>query len=144
MFWRRLMCTVFLAGAVAGGHAGAARSEVGVIGTSTGVSAPATGAWSHAFAIYGEPKYPAGFAHYDYVNPDAPKRGTLNLGNPDRRSSFTRLNPYLLKGSGAFGSAFFSFETLCDPSQVRVAGLRARRRARRLGPRPGTVSGASA
>ena len=36
-------------------------------------------------AMYGTPKYPAGFAHYDYVNPDAPKGGTLNLGNPRPR-----------------------------------------------------------
>ncbi len=73
--------------------------------------------WSHAFAMYGTPKYPEGFAHYDYVNPDAPKGGTLNLGNPDRRVSFSRLNPWILKGSGAFGVYFFSFEALCDPSQ---------------------------
>jgi ABC-type microcin C transport system permease subunit YejB/ABC-type oligopeptide transport system substrate-binding subunit len=102
---------------VACANATAARVEGGAAGASAGVSAPAAGVWSHAFAVYGEPKYPAGFAHYDYVNPDAPKRGTLNLGNPDRRSSFTRLNPYLLKGSGAFGSNFFCFETLFDPSQ---------------------------
>lgn len=116
-FWYRVMCAVLLGGAVAGAHATAARPEVRATGASAGVSAPDAAVWSHAFAIYGEPKYLAGFTHYDYVNPEAPKRGTLNLGNPDRRSSFTRLNPYLLKGSGAFGSQFFSFETLCDPSQ---------------------------
>ena len=115
--WHHLMCAVILGGAAASLHAGAARPEVAAVGASAGESAPAATVWSHAFAVYGEPKYPAGFAHYDYVNPDAPKRGTLNLGNPDRRSSFTRLNPYLLKGSGAFGSYFFCFETLFDPSQ---------------------------
>lgn len=73
--------------------------------------------WSHAFAVFGEARYPAGFAHYDYVNPDAPKGSTLNLGNPDRASSFNSLNPYLLKTVAPFGVEFFSFETLCDASQ---------------------------
>ena len=77
---------------------------------------PAAG-WSHAFAMYGSPKYPPGFAHYDYVNPDAPKGGTLNLGNPDRGTSFSLLNPYLLNTQFAYGTYFFSFETLCDPSE---------------------------
>ena len=30
------------------------------------------GEWRHATGLTGEPKYPAGFAHFDYVNPDAP------------------------------------------------------------------------
>jgi len=112
-----MTCTVILVGAVAGAYGGAARPETGATGATTGVSVPVAAVWSHAFAIYGTPKYPAGFAHYDYVNPDAPKRGTLRLGNPDRRTSFTRLNPFLLKGSGAYATALFSFEALCDPSQ---------------------------
>jgi len=35
--------------------------------------------WTHAFATYGEPRYPPGFAHFDYVNPTAPKGGTVRL-----------------------------------------------------------------
>nr|VXZ82328.1 Uncharacterised protein [Klebsiella pneumoniae] len=38
---------------------------------------------SVAFAIIGEPKYAAGFSHFDYVNPRAPKGGT----SPWRRSA---------------------------------------------------------
>jgi microcin C transport system substrate-binding protein len=30
---------------------------------------------SHALAMRGEPKYPTGFRHFDYVNPNAPKGG---------------------------------------------------------------------
>ena len=30
---------------------------------------------SHGFSEFGELKYPAGFAHFDYVNPDAPRGG---------------------------------------------------------------------
>jgi microcin C transport system substrate-binding protein len=116
-FWLRLMCTVILSFTVADGHTGTISSGARVAGPTDGISSARFPAWSHAFAVFGEPKYPAGFAHYDYVNPEAPKGGTLNLGNPDRRSSFSRLNPYLLKGDGAYGAEFFSFETLCDPSQ---------------------------
>src|ERR1700678_114287 len=32
--------------------------------------------WQHGTAIFGELKYSAGFAHFDYVNPTAPKGGT--------------------------------------------------------------------
>lgn len=34
---------------------------------------------SHALALFGEPKYPAGFTHFDYADPDAPKGGSLVL-----------------------------------------------------------------
>ena len=73
--------------------------------------------WSHAFAIFGTPKYPAGFDHYDYANPDAPKGGTLNLGNPDRGTSFSMLNPFLVSQAYPYAVHFFTFEPLCDPSQ---------------------------
>jgi microcin C transport system substrate-binding protein len=34
---------------------------------------------SHALALFGQPKYPAGFTHFDYADPDAPKGGSLVL-----------------------------------------------------------------
>ncbi|WP_369819961.1 hypothetical protein, partial [Oleiphilus sp. HI0079] len=34
---------------------------------------------THAIALYGEPKYPDGFEHFDWVKPDAPKGGQLRL-----------------------------------------------------------------
>jgi microcin C transport system substrate-binding protein len=34
-----------------------------------------------AFSLYDTPKYGPGFTHFDYVNPDAPRRGTLYLAN---------------------------------------------------------------
>jgi len=66
----------------------------------------------HALATYGEPKYPPGFAQFDYVNPDAPKGGTLHLGNPDRRTSFDKYNPFTIKGNSPAGVLIFMFETL--------------------------------
>ena len=35
--------------------------------------------WVHAVALDGTPKYEAGFEMFDYVNPDAPKGGTVRL-----------------------------------------------------------------
>jgi microcin C transport system substrate-binding protein len=33
--------------------------------------------WRHGLSLFGEPKYPAGFAHFDYVNAAAPKGGSV-------------------------------------------------------------------
>jgi microcin C transport system substrate-binding protein len=33
--------------------------------------------WRHASSLFGEVKYPPNFAHFDYVNPDAPKGGIV-------------------------------------------------------------------
>jgi len=70
------------------------------------------GAWSHAFAAFGEPKYPRDFKHFDWVNPDAPKGETLYLANPDRRTSFDKFNPYTVKGSEPSGVLILMFEPL--------------------------------
>jgi microcin C transport system substrate-binding protein len=48
---------------------------------------------THAVANFGEPKYPEGFAHLDYVNPDAPKGGEISFwsqGNFDSFNNYTR------------------------------------------------------
>lgn len=48
---------------------------------------------SHSFAILGQPKYNTGFSHFDYVNPDAPKGGTIRyavIGNYDNFNRFSR------------------------------------------------------
>ncbi|WP_114944674.1 extracellular solute-binding protein [Microvirga calopogonii] len=36
--------------------------------------------WRHGAALLDEPKYPQGFPHFDYVNPNAPKGGLVRLG----------------------------------------------------------------
>ena len=56
---------------------------------------PASHAASHAIAMHGKPKYPANFRHYDYVNPSAPKGGTLRQA---ALQTFDTLNPFILKG----------------------------------------------
>lgn len=78
---------------------------------------------AHAFALYDTPKYPAGFTHFDYVNPDAPKRGELYLANPDRRTSFDKFNPFSLKGVAAAGVSNLMFETLTVGSSDETASM---------------------
>lgn len=55
----------------------------------------------HAIAMHGAPKYPAHFKQFDYVNPDAPKGGTLRLGVT---GAFDNVNPFALRGRAAFGA----------------------------------------
>ncbi|MGU7838711.1 extracellular solute-binding protein [Burkholderia sp. AW33-5] len=70
---------------------------------------------AHAIAQYGEPKYPPGFKHFDYVNPDAPKGGTLVLANPNRLTSFDKFNPFTMRGNPAPGIDLL-FESLATGS----------------------------
>lgn len=67
----------------------------------------------HAIAMHGSPKYPAGFDHFDYVNPSAPRGGEVRLAAVG--STFDTLNPFIIKGVPAQGAAF-PFETLLTPS----------------------------
>jgi len=64
------------------------------------------------YAQFGEPKYADGFTHFDYVNPNAPKGGVLNLSNTGTNSSFDKFNPFSLKGRPAPGLMELMFETL--------------------------------
>ena len=51
------------------------------LAAAAGTSVPAQEApWGHGLAMMGEPKYPAGFPHFDYVNPGAPKGGLVRFG----------------------------------------------------------------
>ncbi|WP_454825825.1 extracellular solute-binding protein [Paraburkholderia xenovorans] len=74
----------------------------------------------YAIAQYGDPKYPANFKHFDYVNPDAPKGGTLVLANPSRLTSFDKFNPFTLRGNTAPGVDLM-FESLTTGSSDEVA-----------------------
>ncbi len=71
---------------------------------------PASGApvTTHGLSIYGELKYPPGFTHFDYVNPDAPKGGNVRLFS---LGTYDNLNPFILKGVPAAGLGL-TFQTL--------------------------------
>ncbi|WP_458526283.1 extracellular solute-binding protein [Onishia taeanensis] len=53
----------------------------------------------HGLALYGEPALPADFGHFPYVNPEAPKGGSLlraAIGG-----SFDSTNPFIVRGTAA-------------------------------------------
>jgi len=58
---------------------------------------------SHGISTFGDLKYPEGFAHFDLVNPDAPKAGTMRFRGTGASSTFDSLNPFILKGQAAQG-----------------------------------------
>lgn len=67
----------------------------------------------YAIALHGTPKYGPDFKHVEYVNPDAPKGGTLKL---NAIGSFDSTNPFIIKGTPAAGLNFlrsgFVYESL--------------------------------
>lgn len=70
-----------------------------------------------SIALHGAAKYPANFQHFDYVNPNAPKGGTLRL---DAEGTFDSLNPFIVKGQPAAGMGMLGtgmvYESLMDQS----------------------------
>ena len=70
-------------------------------------SAPAP-APAHGLSIHGDLKYPPGFAHFAYVNPRAPKGGSVTLSAV---GTFDNLNPFILKGVPPAGISM-TFDTL--------------------------------
>lgn len=68
---------------------------------------------SYALALSGTPKYPAGFTHFDYANPDAPKGGTAKLAAV---GTFDTFNPYLPKGLPPSGIGLI-YDTLTVKSE---------------------------
>jgi len=67
---------------------------------------PARGA--HGLSIHGDLKYGPGFTHFAYVNPRAPKGGSVTLR---AIGTFDNLNPFILKGVPAAGIGT-TFDTL--------------------------------
>ncbi len=57
----------------------------------------------HGLSAFGDLKYPAGFKHFDYVNPSAPKGGRIVTVGTSGLRSFDSLNPFILKGDAADG-----------------------------------------
>lgn len=53
---------------------------------------------STRFALLGEPKYAENFSHFDYVNPDAPKGGSITLS---ALGTFDNFNRFALRGVAA-------------------------------------------
>ncbi|MCK0536455.1 extracellular solute-binding protein [Alcanivorax quisquiliarum] len=90
---------------------------------------------SHGYSPFGSLKYPADFAHFDYVNPDAPKGGTLRLFG---FGSFDSLNPYVISGTSPAntpGAALFGFLETTDTLLMGASSHN------RVGDEPGSAYG---
>src|SRR5262245_1408847 len=82
-----------------------------------GPAAPQTGGLKvttgPGISMHGDLKYPPGFTHFQYVNPDAPKYGSVKLA---AIGTFDTLNPFVLKGVPATGLGGV-FDTLTVASE---------------------------
>ena len=67
---------------------------------------------AHGLSLFGDLKYGRDFAHFDYVEPIAPKGGLLHLATVD---TYSTLNPFTLKGQSAAGAGL-PFESLLEGS----------------------------
>lgn len=105
------------AGEAAPGAAEAGASAAPAADAPAASAASTAGEWQTSMSLTEPSKYPADFQHYDYVNPDAPKGGTLNsvaLG------SYDSFNPFVVRGTPAVGLANFGggllYDTLMEQS----------------------------
>lgn len=74
---------------------------------------------SYADSLLGEvPKLPAGFDHYPWANPDAPKGGEVSLGGV---GTFDNFNPFILRGRAAGVGAIWQTLTEASPDEVTTA-----------------------
>ncbi len=109
------------------------------LGAGALVSTLARPAWAeegperHGISAFGDLKYPAGFKHFDYVDPNAPKGGTFSQIGATRAFNqnfltFNSLNIFILKGDGAQGMelTFASLLTRAADEPDALYGLAAR------------------
>ncbi|MGA7004360.1 MAG: extracellular solute-binding protein [Pseudolabrys sp.] len=98
-----------------------AAPALGILGAASpiGRASGETQMWRHALSLFGDIKYPEGFKHFDYVNPDAPQGGTLRQS---ALGTFDNFNTVVsgVKGSIAIGTELYT-ETLTTPSLDEVS-----------------------
>ena len=75
--------------------------------------------WRHGLSLFGEVKYPPDFAHFDYVNPQAPKGGRarqIAIG------TFDNFNMVVAGVKGALAAGIeLTFDTLMTPALDEVS-----------------------
>ncbi len=70
---------------------------------------------SHGISAFGELKYSPDFQHFDYVNPSAPRGGTMSFRGTLASQTFDSLNKFILAGEAAQG-----LELIYDQLMVRA------------------------
>lgn len=98
------------------------RGAAAVIAAPNLAALPATAQdkeWKHGLSLFGELRYAPGFKHFDYVNPAAPKGGTI------RQIAFGTFDNFNIVVAGVKGSlaggAEFVLETLMAPALDEVS-----------------------
>ena len=69
-------------------------------------------AWHYGLSLFGELKYPEGFRHFDYVNPNAPKGGVVRL------TGFGTYDNFNLVVAGVKGSVALGVDLIYDTLMV--------------------------
>jgi len=67
------------------------------------------GEWRHGLSLFGDIKYPPDFKHFDYVNAQAPKTGSVRMKRGRNLRQFQpcgRQRPWLARGHTAFGNIY--------------------------------------
>ena len=113
---------------------GAGAVVSGTIGWPRATQAqPAEDAERHGMSSFGDLKYPANFAHFDYVDPKAPKGGVFSQIGPgtiynQNQNTFNSLNSYILRGDAAQGMelTFASLMARATDEPDAMYGLAAR------------------
>ncbi|MBD9484437.1 ABC transporter substrate-binding protein [Pseudomonas sp. PDM14] len=90
-----------------------------ILGLAMSFPTFATISESHGYAQFGTLKYPASFTHFDWVNPDAPKGGTLRVM---AYGTFDTLNPYSFKGSSPSAAPNFLQYGVTELNETLMAG----------------------
>ncbi len=73
----------------------------------------ATAAPKHGIAMHGEPALPPDFKSLPYANPNAPQGGALRQAIT---GTFDSVNPFIVKGTAAFGVRTYAFESMLGRS----------------------------
>jgi microcin C transport system substrate-binding protein len=115
---RELLLTSAAAAAIPALGSVAGVPVVSRAGAQAAAEAPNGLPWRHALSLFGDVKYPADFKRFDYVNPDAPKGGTVRqiaIG------TFDNFN-YVVSGvkGNLAGPVALIYETLATPSLDEV------------------------
>ena len=84
------------------------------LGPRRAAAQPLERSWRHGLALFGDLKYPPQFAHFDYVNPQAPRGGTVRLS---ATGTFDNFNLVVAGVKGQLAARVDGlYETLLTPS----------------------------
>jgi microcin C transport system substrate-binding protein len=75
--------------------------------------------WRHGLSLFGDLKYPAGFKHFDYVNPNAPKAG---IARQIAFGTYDNFNIVIAGVKGSLGAGLdLLYDSLMAPSLDEVS-----------------------